>query len=303
MKHFFIINPTAGQNDASITLSSEIEEIFRDRNESYEIYITKSPKDSFRVALEQSSNLDEDTIFYACGGDGTSFDVLNGIVGKEHAFFGIIPVGSCNDFLKTFPTYNFKDLKSVINGELRDIDVASANDLYFLNELNIGFDALVNDDCNKSKIKEKSVKKAYNRAIFKNLIKFKTHNVNALIHEKALALKALLIVLANGRYYGSKYCCAPFAVTDDGLLDLVVVNKISRIRFISLIKGYEKGEHLTNHKYDSIVHFERVDEIKLSSDEPMVTCLDGEIYYFNDIEIKNHHNALKMLFPKEENHE
>lgn len=298
MNHFFIINPASGQSDASQTLPSIIDEIFKFKNEPYEIYITKGPKDSYVKAAEKAKDLTEDTIFYACGGDGTSFDVLNGIMGKPHAFFGVIPVGSCNDFLKTFKDYNFKDFESVINGELRDIDVVSVNDLYYINELNIGFDALVNDDCNKSKIKEKSVKKAYNRAIIKNLLKFKTHHIKATFNNQEHDFKALLLVVANGKYYGSKYCCAPYASPFDGLLDFVVVDKISRLRFISMIKGYEKGEHLKNKKYQKIVHFENIESIKLTSDETMVTCLDGEIYYFKEINVKINKGALKMLFPK-----
>ena len=105
MKHFFILNPASGPKDKTPELIKQIEEIFKDKEDSYEIYLTKGPKDSFTIASNKSKNLTEETIFYACGGDGTSFDVINGIAGAKNAYFAVYPIGSCNDFLKTFPVY------------------------------------------------------------------------------------------------------------------------------------------------------------------------------------------------------
>jgi len=298
MRHFFIINPASGPKDVSIELSEQIKKVMEKKNEPYEIYVTKEYRDSYRIALLKSQNLTEETIFYACGGDGTSFDVINGIAGKEKAYFAVVPVGSCNDFLKTFKDYNFKILEDVINGELKDIDICKANEYYYLNELNIGYDALVNDDCNKSPIKAKNVKKAYNRAIIKNLIHFKSHQMKATVNDESFDIKALLVVIANGQYYGSKYRCAPFADTFDSLADFVIVDKISRLKFIGMIKGYEVGAHLTNKKYEKIVHYRKIDKVTLESNDQLVVCLDGEIFYYNKVEVEVIHNGIKMLFPK-----
>lgn len=299
MKHFFIINPASGPVNSSTFLIEKINKIFETKNEPYEIYITKMPKDSFRIASEKASNLEEDTIFYACGGDGTSFDVINGIAGKPHAYFAVVPAGSCNDFLKTFKDSDFFDLEGLINGELRNIDIAKVNDYYFLNELNIGFDARVNDDCNNSKIKAKSVKKAYNRAIIKNLLKFKTQQIKVSNNNEVLKdERMLLLVAANGKYYGGKYCCAPFADPSDGLLDLITVKKISRIRFATLIKAYEKGDHLRKEKYQKIVQCQKVNKIDIESNEDMVVCLDGEIFHWKQITVETIKHGIKMLFPK-----
>ena len=300
MRHFFIINPASGQNDSSKILIDAINKIFEQKNEEYEIYVTKAPKDSFRIASEKSSNLVEETIFYACGGDGTSFDVINGIACKPNAYFAVIPIGSCNDFLKTFPEYNFKDLESLINGNLKNIDICKINEYYFLNELNIGFDARVNDDCNNSKIKAKSVKKAYNRAIIKNLISFKSQNIKVSKNNEVIKdQKMLLLVLANGRYYGGKYCCAPFAEPNDGYMDLVAVRKISRFTFVSLIKAYEVGDHLRKEKYKKFVDCQKVDKVTIESPEDMVVCLDGEIFHWKKVSVEVIKHGIKMLFPKE----
>ncbi len=299
MKHFFILNPASGPVDATSKVIEEIKKIFLNREDEYEIYLTKKPKDSFVIANEKSMNLEEDTIFYACGGDGTCFDVVNGIAGKPHAFFANYPIGSCNDFLKSFPNVNFKNLEELVNGTLEDIDICKVNEYYSLNEVNIGFDARVNDDCNNSKYKAKNVRKAYNLAILKNFIKMKKQQIRITFDDKIIYdNKSLLLVAANGQFYGGKYNCAPLAKFNDGLIDLVVVNKVGRIKFIKLISKYEKGLHLNNPKFEKLIFYKQVKNLKIESNEDMVVCIDGEIFHWKEVVIENIKHGIKMLMPR-----
>ena len=299
MKHFFILNPASGPFDKTPDLIKRIHDLFKDKKDSYEIYLTKGPKDSFTIANLKSKNLNEDTIFYACGGDGTSFDVLNGIAGREHAYFAVYPIGSCNDFLKTFPNYDFHNLEALVNGDFLGIDIGKVNDYYFLNEINIGFDAKVNDDCNNSKYKAINVKKAYTKAVLKNLVKFSTQNIKVSSDDKLILQdRLLLMVFANGQYYGSKYKCAPFANPSDGLMDLVAVKKVSRVKFLSLIGKYRKGEHLNNLKLKKIISHYLLNNITIESESDMIVCLDGEIFRWKHINVQVIKHGIKMLFPK-----
>ena len=299
MKHYFIINPAAGPKDSSVILKEQIETIFKDKTDTYEVYITGAPGESYKIAHEASNNLTEETIFYACGGDGTCFDVINGIIGKPNAHFGIIPIGSCNDFLKTFKPLDFKSVENVINGELRSIDIGKANDYYFLNEINIGFDAKVNDDCNNSKAKTKSVKKAYRNAIIKNFFSKLGDKLTITTDSKSVDYHSLLLVAANGQFYGGKYNCAPYAKVDDGKLDLIVVRKISRLRFLSLIKKYEKGEHLDMPKLRKVIDYRQENKMTIKSMKPLCACLDGEIFHWDKIQVEVLPKVIKMIFPKE----
>lgn len=299
MKHYFIINPAAGPKDNSENLKKRIETIFENKTDSYEIYITSAPGDSFKIAHEASSNLEEETIFYACGGDGTCFDVINGIIGKPNAHFGIIPIGSCNDFLKTFRPMDFSNVENLINGQLRSIDVGKANDYYFLNEINIGFDAKVNDDCNNSKAKSKNIKKAYRNAIIKNFFSKLGDKLSITVDGVTKEYNSLLLVAANGQFYGGKYNCAPYAKVDDGKLDLIVVNKIGRLKFLRLIKKYEKGLHLDNPKLKKIIDYRLESKMVIKGEKPLCACLDGEIFHWDKIQIEVLPKVIKMIFPKE----
>ena len=60
--------------------------------------------------------------------------------------------------------------------------------------------------------------------------------------------KSLLLALCNGEYYGGSYRCAPYAIQDDGLMEVSIVKKVSRLTFLRLVGGYKKGEHITNYE-------------------------------------------------------
>jgi hypothetical protein len=158
MKHYFIINPKAGPIDTSNQLISEIKDVFAGLD--YEIYITKSVNDAYLHLSTIVKNLTVETCFYACGGDGTSYEVINAIMNHPLARFAVIPIGSCNDYLKSYPDYNFRNLKGYVNGKLLPIDVLKANDYYAVNEVNIGYDARANYDCCRYKKKIKKVRES-----------------------------------------------------------------------------------------------------------------------------------------------
>lgn len=301
MKYYFIMNPVTGTADRTEELSQEVKEAFSQYPDlEYEIYVTKSCGDGERFVRRVSSEITEDTAFIACGGDGTVYEVLNGIVNFEKAILGVIAVGSCNDFLKCFENTDFRTINKIINGEPKRIDILNCNDRYALNEVNMGFDAMVNDDCNRIKAKTKKVKSAYNRAIIKNIILKKVPYANVLVDEQNFYEgKILLMTFANGKYYGGGYKAAPKAIIDDGLLDALVVKNISRLRFVTLIKDYKRGTHLEKKKFEKIIKFAKAKRIKIEFEKQVCICLDGEISYTSSVDIKIEPSKLRFIIPGE----
>ena len=305
MKHIFILNPFAGRKDSSNFFNEQLPKIFEKRNEEYVIYTTTGPNDATfeikrRCIENESKENPEDITFYICGGDGTCFEAVNGIVGYPHARMTIIPVGSCNDFLKTFPEYNFMDIESVVNGEERKIDVLKVNERYALNVANIGFDAKVNYDCVRFRHKYKTVKQSYNHAIIRNLLRPLGDKVriydenNNIVFDK----KSLLMAIGNGGYYGGGYNCAPYAVCDDGLLEMVVVKKVSLFTFMRLVKLYKLGKHLEMPKFKKFITYNKYKKIIVESDDTLCLCLDGETFHSNRISLEIVSKAIRFLFPK-----
>lgn len=300
MKYYFIINPVSGPSNQTKVLTEEITKAFEKKPEhEFEIYVTKASGDAERFVREKTYDLKEETAFIACGGDGTSYEVLNGITDFENSILGVISVGSCNDFLKYYPNVDFRTIDKIIGVIPKKIDFISCNDRYALNEVNIGFDAMVNDDCNRIKAKTKKVKAAYNRAIVKNLLLKKVPYVRVeLDGEKFYEDKMFLMTFANGKFYGGGYQAAPKAIVDDGLIEALIVKNISRIRFATLIKDYKNGTHLDKKKFKKVICYKRTKKVKLEFLKQVCICLDGEITYSSHVELKVEPAKLKFIVPE-----
>ena len=302
MKYYFIINPISGSFDKTNILTKEIEEAFEGNNQDeYEIYVTKSKNDGEEYTRKISSSLTEDTVFLACGGDGTSYEVVNGLAESPYAILGVVGVGSCNDFLKCFPNSDFRNIKKIISGEINNIDLIKCNDRYCLNEINIGYDAKVNDDCNRIKAKTKTVQRAYTKSIIKNLIKKDTPFVKINTDgNKFYEDSMFLMTCANGKYYGGGFCAAPNAQVDDGLIETLVIKNISRINFVRLVGDYKKGTHLSKPKFKKYLEYTRAKIVDIEFKEDACVCLDGEITYAKKLYVSIEPQKLRFLLPKGE---
>lgn len=104
MKHIFLINPAAGKkgNSESI-IRPQIEDYCGKNGLDYEIYVTKCQGDAQNYCAERAKS-GEALRFYACGGDGTLYEVVNGVFGNPNCEVAVIPMGSGNDFIRLFGT-------------------------------------------------------------------------------------------------------------------------------------------------------------------------------------------------------
>ena len=102
MKHIFIVNPAAGKGQAATRIIPQIEAYFQAHPEiPFEIYVTKAKGDG-RAYAESAAKTGEPIRFYACGGDGTLYEVVNGAYKYPNVSVGILPLGSGNDFARIF---------------------------------------------------------------------------------------------------------------------------------------------------------------------------------------------------------
>ena len=130
-KHFFVINPEAGKVNVSDKISNDINEIFKDLYDEYRIYITKGKNDATNYVKNICESEEGNLRFYACGGDGTLNEVINGIIGYENASVSVIPYGTGNDFVKNFESeINFYDITRHIKSETQEVDLLNVNGLY-----------------------------------------------------------------------------------------------------------------------------------------------------------------------------
>ena len=298
MKKFFIFNPIAGQGKAGRAFLQSLEEVMK-TDPSIHLYVTKGVGDATTFADKIATKYKEDIYIYACGGDGTTYEVINGIADHDNVYVGIVPTGSCNDFLKSYTDYDFLDLNKQLNAKVKKIDLLRVNGHYCLNEANIGFDARVNYDQIQLRKKCKSIKQAYNRAIIKNLLIPLSEPMKVVCDGKEFYnANSTLIAICNGNYYGGGFKVAPYAKDNDGILDVVLVKKLFVLSFAMLIKKFRAGLHLADKKCMKHIKYTTCKEVTISADHQLCLTIDGETFHTDTVNIKVLPDKIRFLLPE-----
>jgi YegS/Rv2252/BmrU family lipid kinase len=279
MKHIFIINPKAGKKDVSDFLTKEIAKYLNEGE--YEIYQTKGVLDARDyVKAYCESHQGESLRFYSCGGDGTLNEVANGIYGFKNVSFTCYPSGSGNDFIKYFgKREDFLNIPNLISGTDVTVDLLSLGNRFVVNICNMGFDG----DAALRMIKYRrlpfvSGKMSYILGVMVSFLKKLPRKLKVTVDGNVIFEgEGLLGAMANAICYGGGFYCTPRASVTDGLIDLIVVKKISRMKFINLIKYYKNGTHLDNPKLKPYILYQQGKSITIESDQPLNYSVDGEL--------------------------
>ena len=301
MRNYFIINPKAGKGKHAEALEKRISSVCDERGAEYEIYHTKAIGDATRFVKQKCA---EDGAlparFFACGGDGTLGEVVNGAVGVNGAYVGLIPSGTGNDFVRNFNGKElFFDIGAQLDGEEVQVDVLRCNDLFAINMINIGFDCEVVKK--KETIQSRGIlpsKLAYIFGLVQTLIK--KPGVKAKVSfdgVDSIEAKYLLTTFANGKFCGGGFLSNPFATLTDGECDVLLVNDISRTKFVSLVGSYKKGTHI-NPKTEKILLSKKCKSIDLEFFGTQSISVDGELFDFERITISCVQGALGFTVPR-----
>lgn len=277
MKHVFIVNPAAGTVDSTRSIEAALS-AYGERID-YEVYVTRGEKDATAYVKERVAT-GEPLRFYACGGDGTINEVVSGLVGAENASMAVYPVGSGNDFIKYYGTReDFLDLEGLIEGEETPIDVIRVGDRYSLNVCNFGFDTTVARTM--IRVKHKKIiggKRAYVTGVVTAVIKAMKNKCEVYADGEKLNEKNLLLcTVANGKYVGGAFCCAPRSDNADGALEVCLVKPISRFKFVKLLPVYTDGKHLDDQRFGDVIVYRRAKKVEVVAPEGFCISLDGEI--------------------------
>lgn len=302
MKHIFIINPNAGKTDQTKLIQDTVNKLFMDKEVegTYRIERTTSVEDTKNIARKYAES-GEKAVLYACGGDGTLNDVLNGCMGYDNIILSHLPIGTGNDFIKLFgpkAKEDFFNLKDLMKGNVVEVDVMKVNDVYSINIANIGLDAMVAYNMPKFKrIPFVKGKGAYQLSIAYSFFTSTAHNMTIKVDDVEEKEKCYTIcVCANARYYGGNYLAAPNADIQDGLMDVVLIPKLSRPKILKILGVYEKGEHL-DPKYKDIVRYRKARKVEFIAEKEMAVCIEGEQYMIKNPTIEICDKKLKMLVP------
>ena len=298
MKHLFIINPVAGGIKGRVEdIQREIANFAEELDEDFEIYITKAPMDA-ASKVAQEAKRGERLYVYACGGDGTLNECANGAVGLENAAITHYPCGTGNDFIRTFGKEDidrFRDLHALTNGTVRPVDLIDCNGRYGINICSVGIDARVGRDVHKySKIPLIGGATGYVVALAVNIIKGVKQKFRIITAEETFDRAITLACACNGRYYGGGFNPVPEASPDDGILEYLIIDGISRLRVAQIVKRYAKGRF---RELNNIIKYIRGSNMEIESEREFVVNIDGEIISAEKISFNVVPKGVNFLFP------
>ena len=300
MKHIFILNPAAGKENAGKLLASRLETAYS--GVDYEIYETRGRGDAITYIRNYCESNKEKVRFYACGGDGTLNEVVNGAVGYPQASVGCIPCGSGNDFVKYYGGKDcFFDLSAQLEATEEEIDLIRVGDRYAINATHFGFDSCVaRVMMNVRRKKLIGGKNAYTTGIVVALLKAMSNKCKVWADGELLNPKGkiLLCTLANGQYVGGSFRCAPRSVNHDGLIEVCLVKPLSWFTFLSLMNYYKAGTHLSNPKFERILKYCRAEKIEIEAPKGFVYSLDGELIPQEKFTVEVAPRAIRFAVPK-----
>jgi len=297
MKHLFIVNPAAGKKNQSVDFVKRIAAYCKPKGLDYETKISAYKGNCTELA-RQAAETGEEYRIYACGGDGTLNEIINGVVGYSNVAVTHFPGGSGNDFIRMFTEPEaFSDLDRLMDAEEALIDTISVNDeMYALNTCSMGIDARIGTEIARYKrIPGVSGSGAYNISTVVNVIKGIHRPCEVDIDGKTLTGNQTLICICNGRFYGGGFYPVPDARPDDGLLDVLIIRPVSRFTVAKVVGKYKAG--LYKEFPDLISHY-RVPSLTIRTPEDSVISVDGESLWKKEATFSVSPHKVRFFYPK-----
>lgn len=243
----FLVNPISGGSKKDNVLK-EIEKVAKEKDLDYKILPTNAEGDyeflKHRIAKEKITDI------VIIGGDGTVNQVTNALRGTN-VRFGIIPFGSGNGlaFSAGIPKKPMQAFEHILNAKTKPVDAFFINDHYSCMLSGIGFDAKVAHDF-AAKTSRGLI--TYTQQTIINYFKAQPYQFEITINGFSFFTEAFFISIANSNQFGNNFTIAPHANLSDGLLDVVVVQKMNKARLPFAVLRQLRGNNKLQQLVDDI---------------------------------------------------
>jgi YegS/Rv2252/BmrU family lipid kinase len=229
---------------------------------------TRSIDHAYQEALNAAA---QGETVVALGGDGLLRPLAGALKGTDAAL-AIVPAGRGNDFARVLgiPTDPGEAARLAVEGEERLLDVASVEGTPYMGIASFGFDSDANRIANEAKLVKGDA--VYIYAALRALAAWKPAGFTVTVDGERHAFTGYTVAVGNSKVYGGGMFILPMAELDDGLLDVIVCERVGKLRFLRDLPKVFKGRHLDL----PYVKFLRGEVIEVSSDRPFVIYADGD---------------------------
>ncbi len=279
MSTLLILNPVAAKGNAQKHFD-RIFQNFQDAKFDHDVKYSEYPLHAESIAQDAVKN-GYDNIVVA-GGDGTLNEVVNGILKSNgDPQLGIIPTGTCNDFIKAarIPADIQESCNTIVSGNSQAFDVGMAGDRYFINAVGVGFDVAVVKDLQKTRHLNTFL--VYLSIVLKNIFRYKGIELSIRSGKDSSHYQALMLTIANGICYGGNFNIAPHADPADGLLDAILINNISPFKRLKILSKVFSGNHIKSPD----VHVFTTNNLHIRADNNLLLQIEGELMTWPSKEI------------------
>ena len=271
----FILNGSRPLKKEHLLLLAQVQEWYEFEVETL---TTRTEKDAIRFARESAATA---WCIVAVGGDGTYHEVVNGIVESgASCLFSCIPNGTGNDYQRMLGGFDAdRWLKALKIGAERKVDIIEIvhgdQRRFALNIAGCGFDGYVVRLLTRQREKWKIPGKvSYATAIIRAFFTYRKSELTITSKEFQFAGKALMVAACKGSTFGYGLVLAPEARLDSGILEMVVLSKVSLVDYVRNLSRLKHGKKI-NHPE---AHYFQSKEIEVMASGPTLSCeADGEL--------------------------
>ena len=275
----FLVNPAA-DNGATGRRWPQIANRAAAAGLTGDVLMSERPGQLTELARQAAE--DGATQLVAVGGDGTVYEVVNGIAGREGVDLAIVPRGTGRDFVRTYgiPRRLEDALRTARDGRIREIDLGRARfrswqgetaETYFANIASAGMSGAIAKRANETN-KALGGKASYFWATFAVFARWRTSEITVTVDGESRRSRMHDVVVANGRYFGGGMMICPQAEPDDGFFDVLLIGNLTKRDLVLTLPKTYRGSHLPHPKAELL----RGSAVEIEAPDPLPVELDGE---------------------------
>jgi len=306
-KWFVILNPHAGSGRGKKD-QLEILKRLTKSDFHYELAVSEFPKHIIQLTIDAIGKGFRNLII--AGGDGSLNEVVNGIFQQaacppEEITVGMIPVGTGNDWIKTFgiPNYYKEAVKILKQDKIMRQDVGritfTENDVtktcYFANMAGFGFDAMVATKTNQLKNQGRTGISLYLQALGSSFFNYQTAKTQVVIDGREIDELIFSVSIGIGKYNGGGMMQAPGAVPDNGLFQVTIIRKIGLFGILRNLAGLYSGKFVNDYRVSTY----QAQSVSISSAQNIAGEADGETLGDNKFVIDIFSQKLSVIYNPE----
>jgi YegS/Rv2252/BmrU family lipid kinase len=288
-KKLVVVNPASGRSSFEEKLSY-LKNRLAGSDLGYEIFYTEREKSGALSQMISTGNFDE---IFVMGGDGTLNLVVNE-AGPGEMPISIVSNGTGNDSVKSLHgELNFeKQVDIALHGRIKQFDLGICNGRYFVNGVGIGFDgAVVKEMVERGDKRGRHID--YLITVLRIVGGFRERDLSFMLDGQRFEKKVLLRTISNGTTFGGGFIINPFARTDDGMLDICIINAIKPWKRFWHLPKLKSGSHTSIREAE----FHTAARINIDKSDQLVAHLDGEYIGHPPFNIEILKKALSVKVP------